>query len=195
MRPHFFTGVFVCVLGVLVCREAVAQEAESYTLDPAHSGLSFKISHLGLSWVHGRFDEMSGRFQLDRQNPANCSFELAAKTESVDTNNRKRDDHLRGPDFFNYKQFPVITFKSTAVRPGQDGYEVTGDLTLHGVTRPITFLLSGGKSKEFPPRVQRTGFSAEMTLKRSEFGVGNPKFANALGDKVYVELSFEGTKK
>jgi polyisoprenoid-binding protein YceI len=192
MRTHFRTGVVLCVLSCLG-RTAIAQETESYTVDPAHAGIAFKISHLGLSWVQGRFDDLSGQFTLDRQNPANCQFELAAKTESVDTNNRKRDDHLRSPDFFNAKQFPVVTFKSTSVRPGQDGYEVTGDLTLHGVSRPVTFLLSGGKSKEFPKGVQRTGFSAELTIKRSEFGI--TKFAGAVADSVHLEMSFEGTLK
>jgi len=193
MRAHFRTSLIFSVLSVALGGAAIAQEADEYALDPAHSGLNFKISHLGLSWVHGRFDELSGHFTLDRQNPANASFELATKTESIDTNNRKRDDHLRGPDFFNAKQFPAITFKSTAVRPVQDGYDVTGDLTLHGVTHPVTFLLSGGKSAEFPPGVHRTGFSAELAVKRSEFGI--TKFAGAVGDKVYIEISFEGTKK
>jgi polyisoprenoid-binding protein YceI len=193
MRAHFRTSLVLCVLATMLGGAAMAQEAEDYALDPAHSGLNFKISHLGLSWVHGRFDELSGHFTLDRQNPANCSFELAAKTESVDTNNHKRDDHLRSPDFFNAKQFPAITFKSTAVRAGKEGYDVTGDLSLHGVTKPVTFLLSGGKTAEFPKGVHRTGFSAEVAVKRSDFGV--TKFAGAVGDNVYIEVSFEGTKK
>jgi polyisoprenoid-binding protein YceI len=170
-----------------------AQDAEAYSGDPSHAGVAFKISHLGLSWVQGRFDDISGQFTLDRQNPANCSFELEAKTESVDTNNRKRDDHLRSPDFFNAKQFPGITFKSTSVRAAQGGYEVTGDLMLHGVTRPVTFLLSGGKSAEFPKGVHRTGFSGELSIKRSEFGI--TKYVGAVADNVHLELSFEGTKK
>jgi polyisoprenoid-binding protein YceI len=192
MRAPFRTSLIFCILATLLGNAAIAQE-ENYAVDPAHSGLNFKISHLGLSWVHGRFDELSGHFTLDPQNPANCSFQLAAKTESVDTNNHKRDDHLRSPDFFNAKQFPAITFKSTAVRPGKDGYDVTGDLTLHGVTKPVTFLLSGGKTAEFPKGVHRTGFSAEVAVKRSDFGV--TKFAGAVGDNVYIEVSFEGTKK
>ncbi len=192
MRAPFRTALILCILATLLGGAAIAQE-ENFALDPAHSGLNFKISHLGLSWVHGRFDELSGHFTLDRQNPANCSFELAAKSESVDTNNRKRDDHLRSPDFFNAKQFPAIKFKSTAVRPSKDGYDVTGDLTLHGVTKPVTFLLSGGKTAEFPKGVHRTGFSAEVAVKRSDFGV--TKFAGAVGDNVYIEVSFEGTKK
>ncbi len=184
--------VIVCILSTAGAA-AVAQEAEAYAVDPAHAGVTFKISHLGLSWVQGRFDDISGQFMLDRQNPANCSFELEAKTESVDTNNRKRDDHLRSPDFFNAKQFPGITFKSTSVKAAQDGYEVTGDLTLHGVTRPVTIVLSGGKSAEFPKGIHRTGFSGELSIKRSDFGIS--KYVGAVADIVHLELSFEGTKK
>lgn len=192
MRTPFRTCLVVCILSALSVT-AAAQEPEAYAVDPSHAGISFKISHLGLSWVQGRFDELSGQFTLDRQNPANCSFELEAKTDSIDTNNRKRDDHLRSPDFFNSKQFPGITFKSTAIRAVKDGYEVTGDLTLHGVTRPVTFLLSGGKTAEFPKGVQRTGFSGELSIKRSEFGIN--KFVGAVADIVHLEMSFEGTKK
>jgi polyisoprenoid-binding protein YceI len=193
MRARFRTCLIVCVVSAASGRAAIAQEADAYVVDPAHSSVNFKISHLGLSWVQGRFDDFSGRFTLDRQNPANCSFELGIKTESVDTNNRKRDDHLRSPDFFNAKQFPAISFKSTAVRSVKDGYDVTGDLTMHGVTRPVIFLLSGGKSAEFPAGVHRTGFSAELSVKRSEFGIS--KFAGAVGENVYLEISFEGTRK
>jgi polyisoprenoid-binding protein YceI len=171
----------------------MARGADEYTIDPMHAGVNFKISHLGLSWIHGRFDEFSGRFSVDRQDPANCSFELTINANSIDTSNRKRDDHLRSPDFFNVKQFPALTFKSTAVQPIKDGYEVTGDLTMHGVTRPVTFKLAGGQSAEFPPGVHRTGFSAEFVIKRSEFGIA--KSVDAIGDNVYAEISFEGIKK
>jgi polyisoprenoid-binding protein YceI len=192
MRKLLCTCMIGCILSALASSDR-AQETEAYTVDPSHAGVTFKISHLGLSWVQGRFDDVSGQFQLDRQNPANCSFELEAKTESVDTNNRKRDDHLRSPDFFNAKQFPGISFKSTSVKAAQEGYEVTGDLTLHGVTRPVKFLLTGGKSAEFPKGVQRTGFSGELPIKRSEFGIS--KFAGAVADTVHIEMSFEGTKR
>src|SRR5262249_10177648 len=97
------------------------------------------------------------------------------------------------PDFFNVKQFPTISFKSTAVKAGKDGYEVTGDLTMHGVTKPVTFALVGGRSAQFPKGVQRTGFSTEFVLKRADFGID--KFGEALGEDVPVAVSFEGTKK
>ena len=96
MRTPLWTCLIVCILSTIGAA-ALAQDTEAYTVDASHAGIRFKISHLGLSWVQGRFDDLSGQFTLDRQNPANCAFELEAKTDSVDTNNRKRDDHLRVP--------------------------------------------------------------------------------------------------
>jgi polyisoprenoid-binding protein YceI len=181
-----FVAVVLGLLGTASIR------ADDYAVDPMHSGVTFKISHLGLSWVYGRFNDFSGSFTID-PDPAKCSFSLTIKTESIDTNNAKRDEHLRSPDFFNAKQFPAITFKSTAVKAIKDGFEVTGDLTLHGETKPVRFALLGGRKAEFPKGVQRTGFAMELVLKRSEFGM--TRFAEALGDEVHVAISFEGTKK
>jgi polyisoprenoid-binding protein YceI len=166
--------------------------ADDYAVDPAHSSIAFKISHLGLSWVHGRFNDFSGEFTID-PDASKASFQMTIKAESIDTNQAKRDGHLRSPDFFDTKKFPTLTFKSTAVKEMKDGYQVTGDFTLHGVTKPITFGLVGGRKAEFPKGVSRTGYSAELTLKRSDFGIN--KFAEAIGDNVYISLSFEGTKK
>jgi polyisoprenoid-binding protein YceI len=172
-----------------------ARGAEAYNLDPAHTGISFKISHLGLSSVFGTFKDVSGAFTVDDQNPANSSFGMTIKTHSIDTSNVKRDEHLRGADFFNVKQFPALTFKSTAVKPVDGCLEVTGDFTLHGETKPITFLLKGGRKATDPTGAHRTGYSTELTLKRSDYGVGAAKFAGALGDEVFISISFEGTMK
>jgi polyisoprenoid-binding protein YceI len=169
-----------------------AQAAEDYTIDGMHAGVTFKISHLGLSWVHGRFNSFTGSFAID-PDAAKCSFAMTIQTESIDTANQKRDEHLRSPDFFNVKQFPTITFKSTAVKAITKGYEVTGELTMHSVTKPITFALQGGRKAEFPKGVQRTGFSTDLVLKRADFGFD--KFAEALGNDVYISISFEGIKK
>jgi polyisoprenoid-binding protein YceI len=182
------------VLAVLVVALAAAApaRADDYAVDPVHSSVSFKISHIGLSWVHGRFNQFSGNFTLDGD-ADKCEFAMSIKVESVDTNNKKRDEHLQSPDFFNVKQFPTLTFKSTAVKKIKDGYEVTGDVTMHGVKKSVTFPLVGGREAEFPKGTKRTGFTAAFTLKRSDFGMD--KFAEALGDEVNIDVSFEGTKK
>ncbi len=180
-------------LAITLLTAGVARAAENYEIDGMHSGVTFKISHVGLSWVFGRFNDFAGNFTLDAANPAGNSFAMTIKSESIDTNNRKRDEHLASPDFFNVKQFPAIAFQSTSVKPTKDGYEVTGDLTMHGATKPVTFTLKGGRSAEFPKGVRRTGFATQLVLKRSDFGID--KFAEMLGDDVYVEVSFEGTLK
>jgi polyisoprenoid-binding protein YceI len=180
---------------LLVGVAAPSRAADNYTIDPDHSGVHFKISHIGLSWIYGRFDSYSGAFSIDPEDAGKCTFEMKINSESIDTNNKMRDNHLRSPDFFNVKQFPAVSFESTGVKAIQDGYEVTGNLTLHGVTKPVTFALLGGKKAEFPPGVPRTGYSTELIIKRSEFGVGKAQFANALGEDVHVAISFEGKAK
>jgi polyisoprenoid-binding protein YceI len=192
MRKCFFSAVLAALV-LSVPGAAPARAADDYVIEGMHSGVTFKISHLGLSWIHGRFDDFSGDFSIDPADPGKSSFALTIKAESIDTNNPKRDDHLRSPDFFNVKQFPVITFKTTSVKAVNGGFEVTGDFTMHGVTKSITFPLMGGQKAEFPKGVQRTGYTTELTLKRSEFGID--KFAEMLGDEVRIAISFEGTKK
>ena len=191
MRAYVLRAVVALSFGVGIGSDV---QADDYVIDAVHSGVSFQISHVGLSYIQGRFNDFSGKFTIDTSDPSKSSFALSIKAESVDTNNSKRDEHLRSPDFFNVKQFPAITFTSTAVKAIDGGYEVTGDLTMHGETRPVTFSLKGGKTAEFPAKVVRTGFTtSQIVLKRTDFGVGKPM--PVLGDEVYIAISFEGTKK
>jgi polyisoprenoid-binding protein YceI len=190
MRTRFFHMALAALLVVGSGRTATADD---YVIDAVHSGVTFQISHMGLSWIHGRFNDFGGKFTIDSSDPAKSSFSLDIKPDSIDTNNSKRDDHLKAPDFFNVKQFPALKFNSTAVKPIEGGFEVTGDLTMHGETKPVTFSLKGGRSAEYPKGVQRTGYSTQLVIKRSDFGVGKP--TPGLGDDVYVAISFEGTKK
>jgi polyisoprenoid-binding protein YceI len=181
----------VTTFGVLCA--ALPVRADTYAIDPMHTAAVFKISHLGLSWVYGRFNDVNGAFALDPANPANASFTLTIKTDSIDSGNAKRDGHLKSPDFFNSRQFPVISFKSTSVKPVAGGYDVTGDLTMHGVTKAITLALRGGKMAEFPKGVQRTGFTTDLELRRTEFGMD--RMVGPVGDEVIIAVSFEGAKK
>ena len=117
--------------------------ADEYTLDTGHAAVVFRISHMGYSYTYGRFNDIAGRFQVNEADHHDTAFEFTAKTAGIDTNNKKRDDHLRSPDFFNARQFPTITFTSSRVRDGEKGLNVQGDLTLHGVTKGITITLTG----------------------------------------------------
>lgn len=217
---HRWAGAAGLAIAIGVAGWSLAAGApDRYALDAAHTSATFKIEHLGISWISGRFNDVSGTCAVDKADPANCSFEVAIKATSIDTNNAQRDEHLRSDDFFNVKQFPEMTFKSTSVRkaattqPAADGpatkptqddpksaatpsdavYEVTGDFTMHGMTKPVTFVLRGGKEAEFPKGTQRIGFFAEFALKRSDYGMG--KLPGAVGDVVKITVSFEATRQ
>jgi polyisoprenoid-binding protein YceI len=168
--------------------------ADDYAIDPIHSSVTFKIKHLGVSYVFGRFDKFSGSFTIDPSDASKCSFNMSITTDSVDTNNTGRDNHLRSPDMFNAKQFPTMTFKSTSVKAAGEGYEVTGDLTMKDVTKSITFTLEGGKTAQMRGK-KLTGFWTDLIVKRSDFNVGGAQMANALGEDVHVAIAFEGGSK
>src|SRR5688572_2110357 len=167
--------------------------ADEYAYDLVHSSVSFKARHLDISWIHGRFNQVDGKFSLDRQNPSKSTFQLSIKADSVDTANQARDEHLRQPDYFDTKQFPTIDFKSTAVKAIPGGYEVTGDFTMHGKTKSITFPLMGGKEIE-SRGVKRVGFSTELKLKRSDFGFDKSAIG-PIGDEAIIMIDCEGMRK
>ena len=149
MYKHFLR---IALAGLLCFGLGTAVKADDYTIDAVHSGVSFQILHLGLSNVHGRFNDFGGSFTIDTSDPSRSAFSLSIKTDSVDTNNTGRDGHLKSPDFFNVKQFPTIGFKSTSVKPIDGGYEVTGDLTIHGATKSGHFFAQGRQNGRVSPR-------------------------------------------
>jgi polyisoprenoid-binding protein YceI len=178
---------------ILVIGSSVARGADTYTVDPVHSSISFMISHVGISNIHGRFNDFSGKFTIDTAEPARSSFALSIPIASIDTNNVKRDAHLRAPDYFNAKQFPSMSFQSTNVKAVDGGYEVTGDLTLHGVTKPVSFTLKGGdKVVEFPKKTMRIGFVSSFSIRRSDFGVKAD--LKLLGDEIPILIGIEAAK-
>lgn len=187
------SSLFVAAVVSIAGTADFAFAADTYTYDNVHSSFSFKARHLDISWIHGRFNEVEGKFTLDRENPAKSSFEIVVKADSVDTNNKARDEHLRQPDYFDTKQFPTLNFKSTAVKAVKGGYEVTGDFTMHGKTKSITVNLQGGN--EIDSRgTKRVGFATEFKLKRSDYGF-DPKAIGPIGDEAIIIIDFEGTRK
>jgi polyisoprenoid-binding protein YceI len=171
----------------------VASAADEYAYDGVHSSVSFKARHIDISWIHGRFNQVEGKFILDRQDPTKSSFHLTIHVDSVDTANAARDEHLRQPDYFDTKQFPTIQFQSTRVRPMEGGYEVTGDFTMHGTTRSITFPLLGGREVEWN-NTKRVGFSTELSLKRSDFNFDKSQIG-LIGDEAIIMIDCEGMRK
>jgi polyisoprenoid-binding protein YceI len=192
----------VVLLALAVGSQPFAFAADNYALDTAHTSVIFGISHMGFSYTYGRFNKVDGKYMLDEANPAASNFELTIDAGSIDTNDPKRDGHLKSADFLNAGEFPLITFKSTEVKVKQADasaaatdttqtvYEVTGDLTMHGVTRPVTLPLILLKVGPGMDGKKRSGFLCEARLLRSEFGMTN--MIPAVGDDVAVTISFEG---
>ena len=178
---------------LLVAWGVTARAADEYEYDGVHSSVSFKARHLDISWIHGRFNEASGKFVIDRADPSKSTFEFSVKADSVDTGNQKRDEHLRQPDYFDTKQFPTIDFKSTSVKPIEGGFEVAGDFTMHGKTKSVVLVLKGGKEVEWKG-VKRVGFATEIALKRSDFGF-DPTQIGLIGDEALILIDCEGMRK
>ena len=179
---------------------AATAAPENYTLDPLHSSVLFAIDHLGLSTVHGRFDKFAGKFAIDRT-AKKGEVELTIDTASVDTNDndkgsrqRSRDEHLRSADFFNAAEFPKMTYKSTnVVFTGDNPTTVEGNLTLLGVTKPVSLMLERFKCNAATATAkERCGGDGTAKVKRSDFGMsrGIPQ----IGDELQLTISFEANK-
>jgi polyisoprenoid-binding protein YceI len=163
----------------------------TYKVDPAHSFVIFRIKHMDIGHVYGRFNEPNGTITIDDADPSKSSFTLELQTQKVDTGIQKRDDHLRSPDFFNAKQFPAIKFASKEVKKSDKGYEVTGDLTLHGVTKSITFNIEQTGQGNMGPK-QIIGFETTLDIKRTDFGMKN--MVGPAADDVRLIISLEAAK-
>lgn len=192
MRHSFFAAALL-LSAMTLAPTSAARAADEYDYDLVHSSITFKARHLDISWIHGRFNQVDGKFIIDRQDPSKSSFKLVVKADSVDTGNAARDEHLRQPDYFDTKQFPTIEFKSTKVKAIAGGFEVTGDFTMHGVTKPVTLTLMGGKEIDWKG-VKRVGFATEVKLKRSDFGFDKSAIG-PIGDEAIILIDCEGMRK
>lgn len=175
---------------------ASAQAAtEKYVLDKPHTQVVFSVNHLGFSNSIGKFTDYSGHFIFDTEDPAKSNVEVTINTASIDLADQKWDDHMKGADFFNVEKFPAMTFKSTKIeKTGDKTANITGDLTLLGVTKPVTLAVTQNGSGEHPySKKFVSGFSATGTLKRSDFGMnyGLP----AVGDEVKLIIEVEGIRE
>jgi polyisoprenoid-binding protein YceI len=190
----FAARMFVTLSAAIAAASSVAaRAADTFTADPVHSSVVFKVKHMNTSTAWGRFDALTGSFTLDAADPAKSQMTFTVKADSVDTNNKARDNHLKSPDFFNAVQYPDITFTSKSVAKSAGGYEVSGTMTFHGVTKPLSFVLvPTGTGKDMKGNAI-AGVDASFTLKQSDFGI--TKMAAAIGDEVTVFVSIEGVKK
>jgi polyisoprenoid-binding protein YceI len=166
----------------------------TWTIDPAHSDVGFVIRHLMISNVKGHFTAFEGRI-VTAEDPLDSEVTATIDMTSIDTANPMRDDHLRSADFFAVDEHPTMTYRSTGIRPDGDGYLMDGELTLKGVTRPISLQLELGGFGQDPYGGTRAGFTATGELKRSDFGVDFQAVLETGGvvvaDKVTINLEIE----
>ncbi len=166
-----------------------------WQIDPTHSHMSFAIRVMSVSTTRGRFHALRGHLHIDEQNPANSWVEAEVDAASIDTHNTLRDAHLRSAAFFAVKQYPTITFQSTHVEHvGGQGYKVIGNLSMHGVTKPITFDVEyRGQSTLMGAR---TGLTAKATINRNDFGVGRGAAVQLAASSIAtIEIDLEAVQQ
>lgn len=175
--------------------KVVSSVVERYEFDKAHTQILFFVDHLGFSKSQGEFHEYEGYFTFDRQAPENSEIDVVIKTASIDMDNTAWDDHMKNADFFNVEEFPEMTFKSTKIDiTGENTADITGDLTILGVTKPVVLKTIHNKSDKHPFSGKYVaGLSASATIKRSDFGMnyGLP----AVGDDVRIMIEVEGVRQ
>lgn len=166
--------------------------AATYTLDPAHTQVVYSWTHFGFSHPSGQFGKIQGTLEFDAAAPTRSKVEVTIDMASLNTNVPALDEHLQKEDFFDVAKYPQATFKSTKVEAGKDSkhLKVTGDLTLHGVTKPVVLEVTINKLGEHPMRKKpAAGFDATATLKRSEFGVG--AYVPNISDEIALRITTE----
>lgn len=181
--------------GLILASAATSYAADTYTVDPTHSSATFKIRHL-MSKVSGRFSKFSGTIVLDQANPENASVDFTIDAASIDTDNDKRNAHLRSEDFFDVEKYPEMTFKSSKIeKTGESTYDVTGDFTMHGVTKTITIpveILGFGVGGRGNPMA---AFETNFKLNRKDYEVVWNRTLDTggllLGDEVDVNITLE----
>ena len=172
----------------------------SWDFDLVHSGINFHVRHLMISKVHGRFTGWRGILEIDDADPTKSRIEVTIDAATIDTNEQRRDDHLRSADFLEVEKHPEIKFKGTHIaREGDDRFSVTGDLQIHGVTRPVVLEVERHGTVKDPWGGTRTGFSAKTSISRKDYGLTWNTVLEAggvtVGDKVEITLEIEVIKK
>lgn len=185
------------LMALLLLVAPAALEAASWAIDVSHSSVNFKIRHLGISNVRGGFAEWEGELVFDENDPASGSAVVTIQTASVNTENEKRDDHLRSADFFEVEKYPTITFESEKMEQKGDGYVLTGKLKIKDVEKTVAIDVDFIGAAETPWGDQRAGFEGTLTITREAFGVGwdDIKYhPPLLGNDVEITLNIEAIK-
>jgi polyisoprenoid-binding protein YceI len=193
------SALFGAALLGLVAVAGPAPEARSgtpaaaYSIDSTHSSLVFRVMHNNAAPFYGRIDRMSGTVNIDDSNLSASTLEVEVQTDTVNSGNGKRNDHIKSKDFFDVAKFPTASFKGTSfAKNGEDAYDVTGDFTLHGVTKPVTIkLVKTGAVKT--QRGELVGYETTLDFKRSDYGISH--MTEALGDDIRLIIGIEAGKR
>jgi len=171
--------------------------ADTWEADPGHSTIAFRVLHAGVSPFYGLINGPTGTIVIDSEDASKSSVNIEAKIANIYTANPDRDTHLKNDEFFNAMQHPTVSFKSTAVKKVDDKtFEVTGDLTMHGVTKSMTVKLHKlGENDKIPQLGHVAGFETTFTIKRSDFKFGSKFGPEALGEEITLMVGIEGKKK
>jgi polyisoprenoid-binding protein YceI len=196
MQLRASAAVFALALLVPVTSPA----ADTYEIDPAHTSVQFSVRHMMISNVRGEFTKVAGKATGDVADPTATTVEATIDAASIDTRNEKRDEHLRGPDFLDAAKFPTITFKSTKVAKAGDGWKLSGDLTLHGVTKPVVLDVTNVTAPTKDPWGNtRIGASATTKIDRQDYGIVFNKTLDGggvlVGDEIAITIDVEVMKK
>ena len=175
---------------------AVSAAAGVYSVDSGHSSVVFRVGYQNVANFYGRFNQVSGSYNLDFDNPSASSIEISIPTESIDSNSEGRDNHLRGPDFFSAKEFPVIRFIGNSFEAvDSDTMRVGGELTLRGVTKDVSVDIDWlGEGPDFRSGI-RSGFETVLTIDRSDYGVNYGVDNGVLGDSTDIIIALTGMRQ
>jgi len=184
---------FLLIPALLACA-ALTPAADSYQNDGDHAFALFRVKHMDAGYSWGRFNGVSGSISWEAADPSKSTVSVSIAADSLDTHNDKRDQHLKGPDFLDAKQFSTLTFASQSFKKlSGESYEVTGTFTLHGVSKPLTVTVAKTGEGKDPWGNERIGFETSFVIKRADFGMTN--MPGGVGDEVTIHLSVEGIKK
>jgi polyisoprenoid-binding protein YceI len=192
-------AVFASAMFVFTAVSSRAAGTQTWNIDPVHSNITFSVRHMMLSNVKGSFDKFSGTITANDDDPKSVEIQATIDATSIDTKAEKRDSHLKSPDFLDVKKYPTITFKSVKIEPDGDGkWKVTGDLTLHGVTKSVVLEVTGPTAEVMVMGSARRGASATTTINRQDFGVAFNKTLDSGGlvvsNEVAISIDVEAVK-
>jgi polyisoprenoid-binding protein YceI len=198
IRTALVAGLTALGMTALLLATPARAEVHTYQIDADHTDVGFTVRHM-FTKLHGRFDTVSGAFQLDPTTGKVSAAKGVVETKSVDTHHEKRDGHLRSPDFFDADKYPTLTFTGKVFKPVKDGTEITGDLTMRGVTKTVTFKTQFLGAAADPFGNTRASISATTRVNRKDFGIDFNKVLDngglLIGDDVDIDLEIEGIQK